>query len=295
MKILLAIDPSEASQYVVSEAAARPWPSGTAFCVIHVVDLAGLARVPALIESEKQSAHIIVKAAAEKLARSGHETTSDVLVNFPRRGVTEYAKQWGADFVMVGSHGQSALSRFLLGSVAQAVLRAAPCSVEVVRPAHGAPASSRAMKILLASDGSECSAAAAKSVASRPWPQGSQVKIVSVVQLLVPENQMSATPLSSVYPASLLEEIWSDARSRAQEAVESARKILGATGVNLAVSVATPVGDPRVVLLDQAAEWGADLLVLGSHGWRGFDRLVLGSVSESIALHAHCSVEVIRH
>jgi len=56
----------------------------------------------------------------------------------------------------------------------------------------------------------------------------------------------------------------------------------------------TLVGDAREILLDQARAWGVDLIVLGSHGRHGFDRLVLGSVSESVALYADCSVEVIR-
>ena len=47
-------------------------------------------------------------------------------------------------------------------------------------------------------------------------------------------------------------------------------------------------------ILAEAAEWGADLIVLGSHGRRGFDRFQLGSVSEAIAMHAQCSVEIIR-
>jgi nucleotide-binding universal stress UspA family protein len=53
-------------------------------------------------------------------------------------------------------------------------------------------------------------------------------------------------------------------------------------------------GDPKAVILDEAGQWGADLIVVGSHGWRGIDRLMMGSVSESVAMHAHCSVEVIR-
>ena len=59
-------------------------------------------------------------------------------------------------------------------------------------------------------------------------------------------------------------------------------------------SAGTPVGDAREILLDEARAWGAHLIVLGSHGKHGFDRLVLGSVSESVALYAQCSVEVIR-
>jgi nucleotide-binding universal stress UspA family protein len=57
---------------------------------------------------------------------------------------------------------------------------------------------------------------------------------------------------------------------------------------------AMPLGEPRAVILDTAKTWGANLIVLGSHGRRGMDRFLLGSVSEAVAIHAHCSVEVIR-
>ncbi len=60
------------------------------------------------------------------------------------------------------------------------------------------------------------------------------------------------------------------------------------------VETLIPTGDPRGVILDTAEAWPADFIVLGSHGLRGFDRFLMGSVSESVAVHAHCSVEVIR-
>jgi len=150
------------------------------------------------------------------------------------------------------------------------------------------------MKILLASDGSRCSAKAALSVANRPWPAGSQISIVSVVQLLTPEIPNTAAPLASEYPTSLLEHVWEEARTHAEEAVAEARKTLSATGLKVCERRATPVGEPRALILDDAEEWEADLIVLGSHGRHGWDRMLLGSVSESVALYAHCSVEVVR-
>ncbi|MGB6822544.1 MAG: universal stress protein [Candidatus Acidiferrales bacterium] len=294
MKILLAIDSSSASQNVIAEAAARPWPSGTRFCVLHIVDVLGMGRSLAMIDEEKRYGQAFVAAAAEKLVRAGHETSTDVLVGFPRKAVVQYAKEWGADFVMVGSHGQGALSRFLLGSVAQAVLRTAPCSVEVVRPRMNESRSRQGMKILFGTDGSDGASLAAKSVANRPWPAGSQVKIISAVQLLVPGNELMISSSSAVYPTSLLEEMWSEVRSSAREAVAEARKTLEAAGMKILAGETTPDGDPRVVMLAQAKQWDADLIVLGSYGRRGMDRILMGSVSESVALHAHCSVEVIR-
>ena len=55
-----------------------------------------------------------------------------------------------------------------------------------------------------------------------------------------------------------------------------------------------PKETPAYAILSSAEEWRADLVVMGSHGRRGFDRIVLGSVSETVALHAKCSVELVR-
>jgi nucleotide-binding universal stress UspA family protein len=53
-------------------------------------------------------------------------------------------------------------------------------------------------------------------------------------------------------------------------------------------------GDPKTVILDQAAAWPADLIVLGSHGLKGLNRFVIGSVSAAVSQHAKCSVEIVR-
>ncbi|HEV2299469.1 MAG TPA: universal stress protein [Candidatus Acidoferrales bacterium] len=295
MKVLLAIDSSEGYKNVICEAATRLWPAKTEFRILHVVDISGMGRFAALLDQEKRVSEDLVRAAAEKLAGPAGAVTTESLVGFPRTAISEYAKAWEADFVLVGSRGHGAVARFLLGSVAQAVLRTAPCSVEIVRrAASGRSAPHEGLRMLLGTDGSQSASSAAKSIASRPWPAGSQVKVVSAVELLMPENAMSISSPSPVYPASLLEEVWGDARKRAHEAVADAQKILSAAGLNVVDGESTPDGDPRVVLLDQAKSWGADLIVLGSHGRRGIDRMLMGSVSESIALHAHCSVEVIR-
>lgn len=293
MKVLLAIDSSSASEHVVNTAVIRPWPSDTVFCVMSVVDLGHWEGQPAL-EDAKRVAHSLVKSATEKLAQSGHEVCSEIQLGSPKKAIPEYAKRWAADLIMIGSHGKSALTRFLLGSVAQAVLRTSPCSVEIVRHRPVSAPPSQGMKILLASDGSQCSAKAVLSVVNRPWPAQSQVSIVSVVQLLTPEIPSTAAPLSSEYPTSLLEQVWKEARTHAEEAVADARKKLSGTALKVCERRPTPVGEPRALILDEAKEWGAHLIVLGSHGRHGLDRILLGSVSESVALYADCSVEVVR-
>jgi nucleotide-binding universal stress UspA family protein len=293
MKVLLAIDSLPAS-HLVDAAAARPWPSGTVFCVMSVVDMRHWEGLPALIEDAKHQAQSAVRRAADKLTQSGHQVLSEIPLGNPKEVITKYAKQWGANLIMVGSHGQSGVSRFFLGSVAQAVLRTAGCSVEVVRQSPYTLPSSHGTKIVLATDGSECSVKAVYAVANRPWPAGSEVKILSVVQLLTPQVPSTAAPLCAPYPNSLLEEIWKEARVRAEEAVSDARRVLSVAGLKVCGCKATPVGEPRELILDEAKACGADLIVLGSHGRHGLDRFLMGSVAESVSIHAHCSVEVVR-
>jgi nucleotide-binding universal stress UspA family protein len=294
MKVLIAVDSSPSSDRVLEEAAARPWPAGTSFSVVNVVDVQRFARLPALIEDAQREGDQIVRAGVDKLSRSGHSALPEVILGFPRGAISEYAKEWHADLIMAGSHGHSAIGRFLLGSVAQGILRTAPCSVEIVRFASGAPApSSHSMKILLATDGSDCSAAAAHSVATRLWPAGTLFNVVSVEELVTINALIQASSLASVFPASLLEELIDEAHSRAMNAIEGATKILVQAGRKVFDQQPVPVGDPRTVILDCAETWPADLIVLGSHGRRGLDRFLMGSVAESVAIHAHCSVEVI--
>lgn len=295
MRVLLAIDPSTGSQHVVNEAAARPWPAGTTICVFSIVDMGEWDRLPTLIADVKRAAHTLVQTATKKLDGPRHEVVSSVQLGYPKKAIPDFAREWKADLVMVGSRGRGAISRFFLGSVAQAVLRSAPCSVEIVRPTSlDSPASAHAMKLLLATDGSECSEIAARSVANRPWPAGSEVRIICVRELLVLENANTVASPCPVYPPSLLAEILEDARERAEKAVAQARHVLSSSGLKVTHGPSAPVGDPRSILLDEAGTWGAHLIILGSHGRHGFDRVVLGSVSESVALHAGCSVEIIR-
>src|SRR4029079_17189566 len=187
MKILVAIDSSPSSQIVLSEVAVRPLPKNSVICVLSVV---ALFRAPFDVlsraspgEAESRAANLVVKSAADRLARAGIEVTTAVPEVFPPTSIVEYADRWHADFIIVGSHGHSGISRFLLGSVAQGVLRGAHCSVEIVKPRK--TEARTAMRILFATDGSDYAAAAARSIASRPWPDGSEVRVVSSVNVIL--------------------------------------------------------------------------------------------------------------
>lgn len=289
VKVFLAIDSSGASQYVIAEAASRPWPSGTVFCVQSILEIWIWEAVPELVDEAEHEAKLLVTAAADELRRSGYDVVSEIQAGVPKKAIPEYAKEWRADLIMIGSQRSNALARFLLGSTARAVLRTAPCSVEIVRPSpRGSLAPSRGMKILVGTDGSNCSQKAICAVAHRPWPARSLVKVISVREPIVPPGDTTA------YAADFMDEMLEQELHRAEDALASARQVLSSAGLRLCDSSVTLPSDPRTILLDEAKTWGADLVVLGTHGRRGFDRVFLGSVSEAVAMHAHCSVEVIR-
>jgi nucleotide-binding universal stress UspA family protein len=292
MKILLAMDTSSASQVALDEVAERPWPAGSSVQVLSVVEPSHLWTTSEAAEQAPRLATEIADVAVERLRASGLEAAGDVSGGDPKTVILDRAGIADVDFIMVGSHGVSAIAKFLLGNVASAVLRYAPCSVEVVRARAPRTARSSPMKILLATDGSDSSDQAAHSIAERPWPAGTEVRVLNVVELTLPTSRALLEP--PFVDAALMASLREDAMKKSQAAVASATEILLAAGLEAADSISVLLTGPKALILDEANQWGAGLIVLGSHGRRGMDRFLLGSVSEAVALHASCSVEVIR-
>ena len=143
------------------------------------------------------------------------------------------------------------------------------------------------MKILIAVDGSECSDAAVEEVAKRPWPADSVVRIISVAETL-PLEVLSLPPRYR-------EDIGRAARQRAQTVVERATARLREGDVRiLPISSTVVVDSPKDAIVEEAERWGADLIVVGSHGYRGPESALLGSVSHAVAMQAKSSVEIAR-
>jgi nucleotide-binding universal stress UspA family protein len=147
------------------------------------------------------------------------------------------------------------------------------------------------MKILLAIDGSSCSDAAIRDVANKPWPAGSEVKIVSVVEpALLPAVETWVPPKNYI---EALEKAGDDqARTIVNNAAAQVREEQGS---KLRVSTEIVRGNPKHAIIDEADACESDLIVVGSHGYRGLTKLWLGSVSQAVALRAKCSVEIVRN
>jgi nucleotide-binding universal stress UspA family protein len=289
MRVLIAVDGSKGSEIVLQEAATRPWPAGTRFSLITVIDPFFFTRAPLLMEEAKAAAGKFLREAAERFGAAGWETEVEVIFGNPRHAISACAQSWRADLLLVGSHGLNTLARLAFGSTVRAVLRHTPCSVEIVRaPAKELVPGKLGKRILLATDGSEFSTAAVKSVAERPWPSDTEVKVISVPELTLWLGEFPYFQLAQV------EELNHSGIDAARAAVALAKETLRRAGLQVSTDVPVDREAPAKTILEEANEWKADLIVVGSHGRRGFDRIAMGSVSEALAMHAHCSVEVVR-
>jgi nucleotide-binding universal stress UspA family protein len=147
------------------------------------------------------------------------------------------------------------------------------------------------MKLLFATDGGKQCDAAVESIHRLALGDGDEIKVMSVVDMALP---MAVDIYGGFLP---------DTSEFEKTARENAAKILAETSDKLKaftdagkITISTDIlfGSPDSRIVETAEEWNADLIVVGSHGYSRWERLLLGSVSDSVVHHAPCSVLVIR-
>jgi len=147
------------------------------------------------------------------------------------------------------------------------------------------------MKIILATEGSSHSKAMVKQFAGRTFAPNTKVRIISAYE-------KSYYMLNNA-PMGVITEYYDTAdkysQKLAENAVENAVTTLRKVNPKLSISTAVIEGSPKSVILDEAEKFGADLIVVGSHGHGAVAGFLMGSVSHSVALHAKCSVEIVRN
>jgi nucleotide-binding universal stress UspA family protein len=242
------------------------------------------------------TAGIAEKAAARIQAEfPASKVSSEALWGSPPDILKKTVDHWRPDLLVVGSHGRSAAGRLFLGSVSLDLVHHAPCSVRVVRP--GAGSASGPPRILVATDGSPHAESALDAITRRSWPVGTQVRVVSIVQPLVPAAPVLVPSLEAntylTEPAfHVIEEADKRERERVHKVTESAG--LKLEHANLDASAVVLDGAPWKELIAEAERWHANTIFVGARGLGAMDRLLLGSVSGAVVTHAHCSVEVVR-
>lgn len=146
------------------------------------------------------------------------------------------------------------------------------------------------MKILLAIDGFPPSLAVVDEVCRRPWPAGSEVRLIAVrspvESLLLKETSHLPMPHEQIFE----HPDWRDVKFMA-----AAVAALERLAPELKVTPMLLEGRAKDIILDEAEQWDADLIMVGSHGSGIIKHIFLGSVSLAVAVNAKCSVEIVRN
>jgi nucleotide-binding universal stress UspA family protein len=302
MKLLIAYDGSESSvalpdelrraglpreaEALVVSVAETWWPLPTSFGGVETGFTSdGLTGVAA--------ARTLAEVAAERIRSDfpGWRVQADAASGSVAGVLIGKADEWEPDLIVLGSQGHTALGRFFLGSVSQAVVNQARCSVRVARVRAGEPPTERdaPVRLLIGVDGSAGAEAAVEAVAARQWPAGSEARVVNAFQAMPPGPELMDV---HEHIASMVADWLAGEKLRIGKTVDQAAAKLQTAG--LLTSSVVKEGNPKQLLISEAESWRADCLFVGARGLNRLERLWLGSVSTAVVTRAHCSVEVVR-
>jgi nucleotide-binding universal stress UspA family protein len=267
MRILYATDGSPGALAAAQFLASLPLDTSCRLTILTVVPGEGKA--------ERQA---ILTTARAALSQSSASLETEVRRGHPEQEILRAAEASPTDLIAVGWTGHSAIARFFVGSVTERVARHAQCPVLVARPLRAG-----LRQVVLGIDGSPGAAHAVEWIRSFPLPVDCEIRLVTV---LTPVEELTRT--SRLLPLPLMSH--ADAEAFAERQRQDAEAWLDELAASFASAdrravTETRHADPAVGLLD-AAEGGADLIILGSRRHDAIEQLLIGGVSEKVLRQA---------
>lgn len=268
-RLMMATDGSEfsdgAERVAIAMAAKASVPLTLVTVVVASPDLGGLG-ADGMGKSEAEATARLERVEAAAVKQGVRCTKVLRYGDDPYREIVAEANDSKADLIILGRRGRRGLARLMLGDATVKVIGNAPCSVLVVPKA----ADMWHKRILLATDGSSSGDAAAVAAARIAQCCGNSVTVVSA---RVPGH--------------------SEAR-QAEASQIAGRVVSHLQELGLEAEARVDAGDAHQVIAAAAADTGADLIIMGSHGRTGLGRLLLGSNSERVIGQATCPVLVVK-
>jgi nucleotide-binding universal stress UspA family protein len=239
-----------------------------------------------LVTGAHAQAEASLAAVAAGVAGPPPKVRSRVVEGSPAARIVDVAAEEGADLIVVGTHGRTGLDRVFLGSVADRVLRTARCPVVTVGalPAGTTPAAGVG-RILYATDFSPVARAAWPWVLALAGASGAAVDLLHVAAQPVPDRHLSPETLGQM--ATLLKE---QAELEAERFLQDAGRTWPGRLPRERVTVLVGHGVIGEQVSRTAQQRRADLIVMGTQGWTGLLRWMLGSVAQHVIQTAPCPV-----
>ncbi|MDY6834363.1 MAG: universal stress protein [Chloroflexota bacterium] len=211
---------------------------------------------------------------------------SEVRWGNPSQEITKACYDLKADLVVIGSKGMSNSREFLLGSIANKVLKYAPCNVLMIKKEIRA-----APKIIVPLDGSKYSNEAISFLMRMPLPRHTEIHLITVLQSFAATLVRSYT-LNMEHDINLIDQIRQAEEDVAKELLGNGLSQLGKRGYKISSSVLR--GEPSQEIIEETIRVDTDVIALGAKGLTGIQSYLLGSVTQRVARYAQSSVLVVK-
>lgn len=297
MKILFPTDGSDTALAALDFVQAFPFPDDSEITLVTVIDKSNLpgddsqglsdeqkSSLRETQDAEREACDELLAKEAERLRKAGWAGTTLVRYGHPAEEIVHAAEELGSDLVVVGSHGHTGMTQYLLGSISSTVLAHAPCSVLIAKGKHDHRAAGGRLKLLLAYDESPSAEKAVDFCADLPLGNQVEVTVVDVLPLVTLFRQDIAQKLSWH---------WQQQKRAAKEALERVTKEVRWATPNVNYELRES-GDITDEILKAASEFDSDLIVVGHKGKGAIEKFLIGSVATRIGHHAACSVLAVR-
>jgi nucleotide-binding universal stress UspA family protein len=290
MKILLSTDGSKYSDGAARFLAQFDFTQNDEITVLHVVHgqpfpHSGDTNYAALMQIGEEIAPGIVDDTAGILKGLRANVSTAVTKGLPAKAIIDVAAQSGTDMIVMGNRGIKAIGSLLLGSVTRSVAINFPQSVLVVKPPQEKP--DGPLKVLFATDGSECARETERVLSLIPFHPETSVTAVYVSLSTYMDIPDRFCPGLDERLKKIMAGMKEAETKHAEKVLEQAQRRLKDKFRNVAVLIKN--GDPSEQIVQSARETGADVIALGSRGMGGV-RGMLGSVARNVLSHADCSV-----
>lgn len=307
MKVLLAVEQTRISVGAIRILTRLILPGGSDLFLLHVhpipQQIIGLAKERILKISQQvhkidqealEQAHQFLSKIEKTLSGQNVRVQALVKKGFPGEEILKITHSKDIDLVVLGTRSYSKAGGIFLGSVSQWVLQEAPCSVLIARNRPHKKLNDRGMKLILATDGSPDSQAAANFVKTVGIPGSSHIMILHAIKKQVYETERALTTgrINEKEFTKLAEEIFEARGREGSKLLDQTSQALSSH--NLKIQMRLAYGNPAAEILKAARHMKADLIVMGSQGSTGVKRMFLGSVADNVVHSAGCSVAVIR-
>ncbi|MFB6251934.1 MAG: universal stress protein [Halobellus sp.] len=260
-RILVPLDGTEGSVPGLEHGISLAVETAATVHLVAVVDPYEMSSVAERSEVEAELEDVVTDAAA-RVQDAGVAVETAVETGFPHEELLSVVEREGIDLIAMGTHGRTGLDRYVLGSVAEKVVRLSPVPVLTVR--EEATAQRPYRNVVIPSDGSDAAVPAERWGVDLADRLGASIYTLSVV----PEGRLRSSETTAAFE---------------EAAAKAVRRVTGrATDAEVGSDEAVEHGIPHREILDHCERTSADLVVLGTHGRRGVERFVLGSVAEKV-------------